>query len=380
MTLSAFRPCRLLAATLLLTATGLAAAQNESGRQQLSLDDLRTFVDVFEQLRRNYVVEIDDRTLLDAAIRGMLDETDTYSAFLTAEEFLALEESVRGEFGGIGVEITIRDRRLELQTVQSGGPADQAGLRPGDLILAVDGQVVRGRKLEDSIAALRGAPGSEVSVAVQSPGESPREVQLSREMVAMISVEGERYENGIGYLRISQFHDGTVVEFQQRLADLQSGPAPLTGLIIDLRGNLGGQLQAAVGVADGLLDEGLITRTVSRYPATRLEFHAHEGTWVGNIPVAVLVDATTASASEVLAGALQDHRRATIVGQKTFGKGVVQSMMRLRNGAALRITTAHYYTPAGRSLQGTGIEPDIETGAAEDTLGRARSWLESGAE
>jgi carboxyl-terminal processing protease len=358
--------CRCLTLLLCLAAVPhqIVAEENPAGQAQLSLDELRTFTDVFQQLRENYIEEMDDATLLRAAIHGMVGELDAYSSFIDADEFRALEESAKGRKGGIGAAVMIQQRRLIVQSVLEEGPADQAGIAPGDIITAVDGQLVRGRKLASSIEALHGEPGSKLTLRVLSRGQGERELSLERSDLPVVSVSGEWLAPGFGLLRITHFHQGE---------------RPLQGLILDLRQNLGGVLQSAVAIADGFLDSGLIVNTHSRYPATRLEFQAREGQWVDNVPLAILVDGATASSSEVLAAALQDHQRAAVIGTRTLGKGSIQSILRLRSGAALRLTTAHYFTPSGRSLQDDGIEPNIIALKDDDPQALALDWLRSAA-
>ncbi|MGA0264399.1 MAG: S41 family peptidase [Lysobacterales bacterium] len=366
----------LLTACLVLLTAPQTQAQSEPGQvSQLTLDDLRTFTDVFEQIRSNYIDEIGDAELLRAAIRGMLSETDGYSTFIDEEAFQALDRNTRGHDGGIGALVIIQKHMLVVSSVQKGGPADRAGLDAGDRITAVDGIPVRGRSLADSIDALNGNPGSVVQVTALSPGQDAREIELTRESFPVASVSGEWLESGIGKINISHFHQNTHREFQDQLQALQSDGASLDALIIDLQHNLGGALQSAVSIADGFLDDGLIARTRSRYPSTQMEFHANEGQWTDDIPLALLVDEKTASASEVMAAALQDHGRATVIGTRTYGKGSIQSVLNLRNGSALRLTTAIYYTPDGHSLQERGIEPDIEVTDAGERLDRAVSEL-----
>jgi carboxyl-terminal processing protease len=366
---------------MLLAALGTMQASGDvrdtgDPRTQLLLDDLRTFTDVFQQLRSNYIEEIDDATLLRAAIHGMVSELDPYSSYIEAEEYRALDDSSRGRHGGIGAEVMIQQRRLVILAVREDGPAQQAGILPGDVITAVDDRPVRGRKLSESIAALQGEPGSEVTLRVRSGKDAARELTLTRAYAPVSSVTSEWLEPGIALLKISHFHADSGVEFREKMERLgRTGEAPMRGLIIDLRQNLGGVLQAAVEIADGFLESGLIVNTRSRYAATRLEFHAREGQWAAAVPLAVLVDMATASASEVLAGALQDQGRAVVIGNRTYGKGSVQSVLKLRNGAALRLTTALYFTPSGRSLQNEGIQPDITTDVAEDAKARALEWI-----
>lgn len=366
--------------TLCLQAWTATADEPDPAATQLTLADLRTFTDVFEQLRRNYIEEIDDATLLQAAIHGMLDETDSYSSFIDAEAFRELDDSSRGRVGGIGADIVPSDRRLVVQSVQPGSPAEQAGMRPGDVIVTIDGRAVRGRKLSESIDALQGDAGTEVVLRVKPVDAKTREMTLTRAWVPTTSVRSEWLEPGFAYLNISHFHQDSHLELHEHLKQLQApGQPPLRGIVLDLRHNLGGVLQSAVAIADGFLDEGLIVNTQSRYPATQLEYHAHPGQWTEDVPLVVLVDGSTASSSEVLAGALQDHERARIIGSRTFGKGSIQSVMNLRNGAALRLTTARYFTPSGTSLQDQGIEPDQVTARDSDPRAQALDWLRSAA-
>jgi carboxyl-terminal processing protease len=368
----------LLIILLLASAATSAWPDEQPGpTSQLTLADLRTFTDVFEQIRQNYIEEIDDETLLRAAIRGMVAETDSHSSFIDEDEFAALDQDTRGRKGGIGATVMIQQRMLVVESVQEGGPAQQAGIGPGDVILAIDGQAVRGRLLADSIEALGGEPGTELELRFLSKGRPSREVTLTRAWVPVSSVRSEWLEPGIALFRITRFQSDTHLEFHQQLEQLLAGGTPLRGILIDLQHNLGGELQSAVTIADGFLDEGLIVNTRSRYKATQLEYHAHRGQWAGNVPVAILVDAFTASASEVMTAALQDHRRALVVGAKTYGKGSIQSILRLRNGSALRLTTAHYFTPSGRSLEGNGIEPDILSEDGEDRRKQALEWIRS---
>lgn len=368
----------LLSAAWLAWSAGVCRAEEPERPAQLTLDDLRTFTDVFEQIRRNYIDEIDDATLLDAAIHGMVGATDGYSSFIDENEFRALQQNTRGEAGGIGATVMIQKRLLVVQSVHRSGPADRAGMRAGDVITDIDGEPVRGRRLAEAIDALEGAPGSAVALGVLRRDTEPRIITLVRESIPVASVFGEWVEPGIARLRITHFHQHTHEEFQQQLQALTGeNGSGVDGLLLDLRENLGGELQSAIHIADGFLEAGLVTETQSRYPATQLTFHAQPGEWLPGVPVAILVDALTASSSEVLAAALQDHGRALVVGAQTYGKGTVQSVMRLRNGSALRLTTARFYTPQGRSLQDQGIQPDIETADAAESEREALNWLKS---
>ena len=336
--------------------------QSTNGTEvQLTIEDLRTFTDVFSQLRNNFVEEIDDHTLLVAAIEGMISKLDPWSVFLDAEKSNALNNSSLGRYGGIGVNLDLRNWRLLVDSVTPGGPAERAGIRGGDLITAVGDKHIRGRKIFDSVNALEGIPGTEISVRVKSEDKPSRDLVLVREFIPVTSVNQEFLEGGFGYLEVTHFHRNTHIEFEKGVAALKkSAGGSLNGLIIDLRGNPGGVVLPAVEMADGFLDQGLIVFTQGRYEASLLEFKAKPGQWAEGVPVAILVNGKTASASEVFTGAMQDHGRAVVIGETTFGKGSIQSVFKLRNDSTLKLTTAHYFTPSGRTLHNLGIKPDIE--------------------
>jgi len=380
MTKTKFIPA--FAAALLLA--GAAAAQEPQaqtvesprGSAQLTLDDLRTFTDVFNQVRRNYVEEIDDHSLLDSAIRGMLQELDPHSAYIPGSDFQEFEDSSQGRYSGIGIDVRGHEGLIEIQAVINGSPADEAGLNPKDVITAVDGTPVEGRALQEAIDDLAGEPGTEVSIDVRTPDGQQRSLTLQREYLQIPVLSFQLLEQGWGYYRISLFHTQSGRDLEQSLASVAADQEiDLRGLVIDLRNNPGGVLQGAVEIADGFLDEGLIVTTRGRNAAMQLKFEARPGQWQPGLPLMILVDRGSASASEVLAGALQDHRRAVIVGERTFGKGSVQSVLPLRNGGGIKLTTARYYTPSGRSIQAEGIEPDViyeDGGAARHHGGRSR--------
>ena len=342
--------------------SGLEAAQQEQGKMaaQLTLEDLRTFTDVFNQLRRNSFMEVDDHTLLVAAIEGMVSSLDPWSAFLDTDQSRVLENTSRGRYGGIGVQVDLRNWRIVVEKVVPGGPADQAGVEPGDMVTAVDGVAVRERKVFESLDAMLGDPGSEVKVRFKRSGRPARDHVLVREFIPVSSVTGELLEHGIGYFGISHFHRNSHKDLEKAIDEIKGTlGTDLHGIILDLRGNPGGVVRPAVEIADGFLDEGIIVYTQGRYEAAQFEFRAQPGQWVKNVPLALLVDGRTASASEVLTGALQDHGRAIVLGEKTYGKGSIQSIFKLRNGSTLKLTTAHYFTPSGREIHENGIQPDI---------------------
>jgi len=372
-----------LAAILLVAAAAahgqeqpMQAAEAPRGSAQLTLDDLRTFTDVFNQVRRNYVEEIDDHSLLDSAIRGMLQELDPHSAYIPGSDFQEFEDSSRGRYSGIGIDVQGRDGLINVRAIIDGSPADRAGLNPGDVITAIDGNPIEGRALQEAIDDLAGEPGTEVSIDVRTSDGQQRSLTLQREYLQIPVLSFQLLDQGWGYYRISLFHTESGRDLAQSLASIAADEAiELRGLVIDLRNNPGGVLQGAVEIADGFLDEGLIVTTRGRNAAMQMKFEAKPGQWQPGLPLLILVDRGSASASEVLAGALQDHRRAVIVGERTFGKGSVQSVLPLRNGGGIKLTTARYYTPSGRSIQAEGIEPDViyeDVGTAWQNGGRSR--------
>jgi len=332
-----------------------------SGDTQLTLDDLRTFTDVFSQIRRNYVVEVDDRTLLNAAINGMLSDLDPHSSYLPADDYKQLDDSAHGRYSGVGIDVGIQGRKIVIRRVIMPSPADRGGINPKDIITAIDGNPVKGRLLQDAINEIQGEPGSTVTLTILPPGPDgkERDVELIREYVNIPTLSFELLDQQYGYFRISFFHKNSATDLEKSLQSIAQDGIVLRGLIIDLRNNPGGVLQPAVEMADGFLNEGLIVSTKGRNSTMQLEFTASEGEWLPGVPLIVLVDRGSASASEVLAGALQDHGRALIVGERTFGKGSVQSILPLRNGSGIKLTTARYYTPSGRSIQAEGIRPDL---------------------
>jgi carboxyl-terminal processing protease len=328
---------------------------------QLTLDHLRTFTDVFNQIRNNFVEETDDRQLLNAAIRGMLAELDPHSSYMEPAEFRQMDNDSQGRYSGIGVELAVRNGRVKVVFVIEGGPADSAGIVAGDVITAIDGADLRGKDHSLAINALRGEVGSEVDVTVEHATGEVSTLQVTRDFVAVNSVFSRPVDGAYGYFRISHFTRKSAAELAEQVDYMVSSrETPLRGVVLDLRGNPGGVLRPAVDVADAFLEEGVIVSTQGR-AANQMEYVAKPGSYLQGIPMVVLVDGRSASASEVLAGALQDNGRALVVGERTFGKGSVQSVLNLRNGAGMRLTTSLYFTPSGRSIQAEGIEPDVET-------------------
>lgn len=347
--------------TLLLAAALSAPAQSGVDvRPALDLDDLRTFADVFGYIKQHYVDDVDDRTLLDAAIRGMLSELDPHSAWLSPDELAGLEESASGRYGGLGVEIQVHESFLEVITAMENTPAARAGIRTGDRIIAIDALRLDSRNAAEATRWLRGAPGTRVELTVERDDqEDPLEFMVTRELIRVPNITARMLEPDLGYLRISSFSHNAGAALDEAFANLSAQNALLNGLVIDLRGNPGGVLGASVAVADRFLNGGLVVYTDGRSEHGRLEFSATAGDMTGGLPLVVLVDRGSASAAEIVAGALQAHGRALILGERTFGKGSVQTVWPLRNGTGMRLTTARYYTPNGRSIQAEGIEPDV---------------------
>jgi carboxyl-terminal processing protease len=351
-----------LISTLLLASSVVLAneAETPSSGTQLTLDDLRTFTDVFNQVRNNYVEETDDHTLLNAAIRGMLSELDPHSSYMEADEFRQLDNNSRGRYSGIGVEVAIRNNRIHVVYIMDDGAADKAGMVTGDIITAIDQTDLRGQDLRSAIDNLRGETGTEVNITVKHKNGEVSDLILVREFVKVASVFSRPVDRDYGYFQITHFTRKTADELLEQIEYMQNNhEGSLKGIVLDLRNNPGGVLNPAVTIADGFLDDGLIVSTRGR-AENQLEFNASPGQWLAGIPMVVLVDRSSASASEVLAGALQDHGRALIVGEKTFGKGSVQSVLNLRNESGIRLTTSRYYTPSGRSIQAEGIQPDVD--------------------
>ena len=342
--------------------------QPASASTQLTLDELRTFTDVFNQVRKNYVEPVDDHSLLEAAINGMLADLDPHSAYLPSSDFEQLENSTRGEYVGLGIDVAAEKGRIRVKSVISPSPANSAGINPGDTIVAIDTIPVKGRLLQSAIDQLSGPPGSSVELEVSSGDEPPRTLVLQREYVKVPALNFRVLDQHYAYFQIVYFHRDSANDLKQALASTQADGLEFYGLILDLRDNPGGVLQPAIEIADGFLDRGPIVSIRGRNAVMQMEFSAEYGQWLSPIPMAVLVDRGSASASEVLAGALQDNGRAVIVGERTFGKGSVQTVLPLRNGGGIKLTTARYYTPSGKSIQAQGIVPDVRVANAVNVV------------
>jgi carboxyl-terminal processing protease len=299
---------------------------------------------------------------MEAAIRGMVAGLDPHSAFLDSQEYDEIRISTTGHYSGVGIEVALEDGVVRVVSPIDGTPAAAAGVLPGDVILSVDGRAVDGGGLEDTIDRMRGQPGTVVTVAVARTGvETPLEFRLKRANVEVHSVRDELLDHDVGYVRITHFSDTTAADLGRALTALHARtPYGLRGLVLDLRNNPGGVLEAAVSVSDAFLDDGVIVRASGRAVDARFEMDAQPGDLLQGAPLVVLVNGGSASASEIVAGALQDHHRATLVGHRTYGKGSVQTVMPLSDGHAIKLTTSRYYTPSGRSIHERGITPDVE--------------------
>ncbi|WKZ56559.1 MAG: S41 family peptidase [Bdellovibrionota bacterium] len=326
-------------------------------------DELRTFTDVLALVQRDYVREVGSKKLVEGAIKGMLATLDPHSGYLDPDFYQDLQVQTRGEFGGLGIEITIRDGLLIVVAPMEGSPAAQVGIRPGDAIVKIDGKFAKEFSLVDAVKKLRGPKGSAVMLSISRKGHTDLlEFKVVRDNIAVRSVRSRYIGDGYGYVRVSQFMEKTTEDLRSELDSLrkQNGNKDLRGLILDMRNNPGGLLTQAIGVADLFLKQGVIVYTDGRVEKQRQRFFAHERGTEPEYPMIVLVNGGSASAAEIVAGAVKDHGRGLVLGTKTFGKGSVQTISPLQNGGAVTLTTALYYTKSGRSIQATGIVPDIE--------------------
>lgn len=329
--------------------------------EPIPFDEIRTFAEVFAKVKNDYVETVNDRQLIENAIRGLLEGLDPHSAYLDKEAFLSLQEGTSGEFGGLGIEVSMENGFVKVISPIDDTPAQKAGIKAGDLIIRLDDTPVKGLSLNDAVEKMRGKPGTDISITIAREGvENPLTFILTRDLITRKSATVKTLEPGFGYLRISNFQTNTANDAQLVLESLiKDNNGKLKGLILDLRNNPGGLLNGAVAITDLFLEEGLIVYTEGRINDSKLSFDAKPVDILDHAPMIVLVNDGSASASEIVAGALQDHKRAIIVGQKTFGKGSVQTILPMMNDSALKLTTARYFTPSGRSIQASGIQPDI---------------------
>lgn len=337
-----------------------APASSSAKPDRPDLKDIRNFTRVYEIIRQAYVKKVDNKALMDAAITGMLSELDPHSAWLDRDGMQALDEETSGKYAGLGVVVSSRDHKLVVVAPIDDTPAAKAGLKSGDIILKIDGTPVDPQDVQASIDKLRGKPGSDITLTVWHPkATKPVSKTLTRAVIRMTSVKVRELEPGYAYIRISQFQRDTGDELNQKLSAFIDKHGAPKGVVLDLRSNPGGLVSAATSAADTFLNDGLIVRTKGRIKGSDLTFNAHPGDLIEGAPMVVLVDHGTASAAEILSGALHDHHRALVMGQRTFGKGVVQTVLPVDDDHVLKLTTARYYTPAGTSIQAEGITPDI---------------------
>ncbi|OUD14282.1 S41 family peptidase [Thioflexithrix psekupsensis] len=347
--------------------SGVLANRDTPSDTAIPFEDLRAFTEVFQRIKNDYVEEVDDKTLLEYAIQGMLTGLDPHSNYLNEEAYQELQIGMTGEFGGLGIEVGMDNGFVKVIAPIDDTPAQRAGIQAGDMIVRLDDQPVKGMSLGDAVKVMRGKPGTSIRLTIVRENEDkPLQITIERAIIQVRSVRSELLETGYAYVRISQFQAQTANDLSKALTTLKAeNQGELKGLILDLRNNPGGVLNAAVAVSDTFLNDGLIVYTEGRVPDAYLKFKARPKDALEGAPIVVLVNAGSASASEIVAGALQDHKRAIIMGNKTFGKGSVQTIINMNNNAALKLTTARYYTPSGRSIQAEGIEPDIELRSVE---------------
>lgn len=328
----------------------------------LPIQQLRVFSQVFGRIKKDYVEKVDDKELLENAIKGMLSELDPHSAYLDADAFKDLKEGTTGEFGGLGIEVGAEDGYIKVIAPIDDTPAQRAGVKAGDLITRIDDKSVKDMTLDESVKLMRGKPGTEIELTIsRNTEDKPLKIKIVRDVIKVASVKHKLLDSNIGYIRISQFQARTTQDMLKSIARLKKKiKGDIPALIIDLRSNPGGILNAAVSVSDAFLEDGLIVYTQGASEDSKMEFKAAPDDVLNGAPIVILVDEGSASASEIVAGALQDHKRAVIMGRKTFGKGSVQTIVPITEKIAIKLTTARYYTPSGRSIQAEGVEPDIE--------------------
>ncbi len=327
----------------------------------LPLNELRNFSDIFARVKTDYVEDVDDKTLLENAIRGMLTGLDPHSSYLNVDEYKELKIGTTGKFGGLGIQVGMEDGFVKVISPIDDTPAFRAGIESGDLIIRLNDKSVKGMTLNDAVKIMRGDPGTDIKLTVIREGaDKPLPFTVTRDIISVKSVKSRILEQDYGYIRISNFQSKTARDLVNELSNLKKeNKDELKGLVLDLRNNPGGVLSAAADVSDAFINDGKLVYTKGRIANSDFEFNAKPGDIMNGSPVVVLINGGSASASEIVAGALQDHKRAIIMGSKSFGKGSVQTIQELRSGGAVKITTARYFTPNGRSIQGEGITPDI---------------------
>lgn len=360
---SFFKPFFLAFIIILIAPSSIANDDNYSPLDSPSFfEGLNTFTAVFSQIKQMYVDDIDDETLFNNAIRGLVDGLDPHSSFLEPVDQSKVSESTMGKFGGLGIVIGTKGDYIEVVSPIDDTPAYRAGLKAGDIILQIGDLNVSQINLEEGVKLMRGAPGTSIKLTIGRPDIAPFVVEITREIITITSAKGLLLEDGIGYLRIAQFQRPTAEVVEKIITDLvDKNEGNLDSLIIDLRNNPGGLLDSSIDISNLFIDEpGIVVYTEGRTPTSNMSFPTKPGDILNGAPIVVLMNVGSASASEIVAGALQDHKRAIIMGEESFGKGSVQSMMSLQDGYGLKLTTARYFTPSGRSIQAKGISPDIQ--------------------
>lgn len=360
-----------------LTETDPTAEASPEDVERTPLDTLRLFAEAYNRIKLNYVEPADDNELVEAAIRGMLESLDPHSAFLVKEDYDELQESTQGEFGGLGIEISLENGLIKVISPMDDTPAMKAGIKAGDLILKLDDKPIKGMSLTKAVDMMRGKPGTDITLTILRDGEKkPLVITVTRDIIQVASVKARVLEKQFGYVRISNFQNATARDLVKKLQELHKEiDGPVRGLVLDLRNNPGGVLNAAVSVSDAFLENGIIVYTEGRTEDSRIKYAAKSEDILSGAPIVVLVNEGSASASEIVAGALQDHKRAIIMGQQTFGKGSVQTVVPVADDAAIKLTTARYYTPLGRSIQAEGITPDIKLEKITVTLNNENSLV-----
>ncbi len=340
---------------------GSGQSQKVSALSNSMYEDLKVFTDVLGLIQKDYVEETKSKDLVNGAIKGMLETLDPHSSFMPPSMFKEMQEETKGRFEGLGIEITIKDGILTVVSPIEDTPAFKAGILAGDQILKIDGESTKNFNLMDSVKRLRGPRGTKVTITIMREGfAKPKEFTLVREVIPVRSVRHELFEKNYGYIRLSQFQEKTDGEFEKAVKALEEeSKGTLKGLVLDLRNNPGGLLDQAVKISDHFIDSGLIVSVEGRKEDQKMKFYAHPDGSLARYPLVVLVNGGSASGAEIVAGAIQDHGRGILVGTQTFGKGSVQTIIPLKDGSGLRLTTARYYTPSGRSIQAKGIMPDI---------------------
>ena len=345
----------------ILLAVALALGSVEAQQDKLPMQDLRAFAEIFGRIKQDYVEPVDDRELLEYAIRGMLSGLDPHSSYLNPEEFRELQVGTSGEFGGLGIEVGMEDGFVKVIAPIDDTPAQRAGIAAGDVIIRLDDRPVKGMSLDDAVKLMRGKRGTSITLTIVREGEDkPLKFTIVRDVIKVASIKSRILDKDFGYVRISHFQARSTEDMLKAISKLkQQAGGRLKGLVLDLRNNPGGVLNGAVSVSDAFLKEGIIVYTKGRDEDSRLNFTAAPDDVLDGAPMVVLVNGGSASASEIVAGALQDHKRAVIMGTQTFGKGSVQTIVPVNQQSAVKLTTARYFTPAGRSIQAEGIKPDI---------------------